>query len=102
VILVTGNPDIATANGGGGVRRVPIPDQAGDERPLDQVVARAATAGRMARVKREYVEGVWQRDISRRRPRWDSAKLERVSGFAVDRVSTDLRRTAQTCSRTRR
>ncbi len=56
VVLVTGNPDVASAAAAieyGAFRYLIKP--VGNDR-LDEVVERAATTGRMARVKREYLD----------------------------------------------
>lgn len=57
VILVTGNPDVSTATQAVEYGAFQYLIKPVTSERLDQVVARAASAGRMARVKREYVEG---------------------------------------------
>jgi EAL domain-containing protein (putative c-di-GMP-specific phosphodiesterase class I) len=56
VILVTGNPDLASATEAVEYGAFQYLIKPVESERLDQVLERAATVGRMARVKREYVE----------------------------------------------
>jgi EAL domain-containing protein (putative c-di-GMP-specific phosphodiesterase class I)/CheY-like chemotaxis protein len=80
VILVTGNPDLASATEAveyGAFQYLIKPIES--ER-LGQVIERAATVGRMARVKREYVEEFGSATFRVGDRAGISAKLERALG----------------------
>ena len=80
VILVTGNPDIATATAAVEYGAFQYLIKPVTSERLDQVVGRAATAGRMARVKREYVEEYGSATFRVGDLAGISAKLERALG----------------------
>jgi len=80
VILVTGNPDVLTATQAVEYGAFQYLIKPVTSERLDQVVGRAATAGRMARVKREYVEGYGSGTFRVGDRAGVSAKLERALG----------------------
>ncbi|MEO8905939.1 MAG: EAL domain-containing response regulator [Polyangiaceae bacterium] len=78
VILVTGNPDVVTATEAVEYGAFQYLIKPVTSERLDHVVARAASAGRMARVKREYVEEYGSATFRVGDRAGISAKLERA------------------------